>query len=114
MTNRPEIFDSPVMTASVTPSLKYSCAGSWLRLLNGRTATDGLSGSARPADSRGLSHRQPIQPPTPTTSARVARTRIAATRVGNRRAPALGVGDVAAGAPGSRRRRYTRIGLAMF
>src|SRR5262249_1163073 len=65
MTNRPETFESPVIRSSVTPSLKYSCAGSWLTLAKGSTATDGLSGNGRPAVSAGLGQRQPAQPAAP-------------------------------------------------
>ena len=36
---------SSVMMSSVMPSEKYSCSGSALRLVNGRTAIEGLSGS---------------------------------------------------------------------
>jgi hypothetical protein len=34
-----------VMMSSTSPSAKYSCSGSPLMLVNGRTAMDGLSGS---------------------------------------------------------------------
>lgn len=67
MTNRPETFDSPLIRSSVTPSLKHSCAGSWPRFANGRTATDGLSGSGGPTDSGVPSQRQPAQPPMPSS-----------------------------------------------
>src|SRR5207245_2314400 len=60
--------ERPVVRSSVTPSLKYSCAGSWLRFAKGRTATDGLSGSGSPADSGGLSQRQPTQPAAPSSN----------------------------------------------
>jgi hypothetical protein len=40
------IRDSPVMMSSTIPSAKYSCAGSSLIFWNGRTAIEGLSGSA--------------------------------------------------------------------
>ena len=43
----PLIRDSAVMMSSTVPSAKYSCSGSPLRLLNGSTAMDGLSGMAR-------------------------------------------------------------------
>ena len=39
----PETFERSVMMSSVMPSLKYSCSGSPLMLLNGRTAIDGFS-----------------------------------------------------------------------
>src|SRR5207237_1165785 len=68
MTNNPETFERPVMRSSVTPSLKYSCAGSWLRFAKGSTATDGLSGSGSPADSGGLSQRQLTQPAAPSSN----------------------------------------------
>ena len=63
MTNSPETFESPVIRSSVTPSLKYSWVGSWLRFENGSTATDGLSGNGSPADSEVWSQRHPAQPP---------------------------------------------------
>ena len=37
---------SAVMISSTMPSAKYSCSGSPLRLANGNTAIDGLSGNA--------------------------------------------------------------------
>ena len=37
--------DSAVMMSSTTPSAKYSCSGSPLRLVNDNTAIEGLSGS---------------------------------------------------------------------
>jgi hypothetical protein len=37
---------SAVMISSTMPSVKYSCSGSPLRLWNGNTASDGLSGKA--------------------------------------------------------------------
>ena len=40
---RPEIFDRSVIMSSVMPSEKYSCSGSPLILLNGKTAIDVLS-----------------------------------------------------------------------
>ena len=36
------------MMSSEIPSAKYSCSGSPLMLVNGNTAIEGLSGSARP------------------------------------------------------------------
>ena len=36
---------SAVMMSSTRPSAKYSCSGSPLMLVNGRTAIEGLSGS---------------------------------------------------------------------
>jgi len=108
ITNSPDIFESPVIKSSVTPSLKYSCAGSWLRFANGSTATEGLSGSASPADSEGRSQRQPAQPPAPSNAAMATS---AAMRVSHgRRWPRRDAGAE----PGSRRRRYTRTGRAMF
>ena len=62
MTNSPETFERPVIRSSVTPSLKYSCAGSRLRFENGSTASDGLSGNGSPADSDVRSQRHPAQP----------------------------------------------------
>jgi len=44
MTNNERKRDSSVMMSSTMPSAKYSCAGSSLRLVKGRTAIDGLSG----------------------------------------------------------------------
>src|SRR6266567_2760651 len=43
MTSRPDTFDRSVMMSSVMPSLKYSCSGSPLILLKGRTAIAGFS-----------------------------------------------------------------------
>src|SRR2546427_180275 len=40
------IRDRPVMMSSTMPSTKYSCSGSPLILVNGITASDGLSASA--------------------------------------------------------------------
>ena len=40
-------FDSAVMRSSLMPSEKYSCSGSPLKLMNGRTAMAGRSGSGR-------------------------------------------------------------------
>ena len=40
---------SAVIISSVSPSLKYSCSGSPLRLLKGSTAIEGLSGNSSPA-----------------------------------------------------------------
>src|SRR5437867_9535907 len=39
--------DSAVMMSSTIPSAKYSCSGSELRLVKGRTAIEGLSGKGR-------------------------------------------------------------------
>ena len=47
MTNSQRQRDSAVMISSAMPSAKYSCSGSPLMLVNGRTAIDGLSGRAR-------------------------------------------------------------------
>src|SRR6266404_2825344 len=47
MTNRDFDRDSPVMMSSAMPSAKYSCSGSELRLVKGRIAIEGLSGSVR-------------------------------------------------------------------
>ena len=47
MTNSSENRDSSVMMSSTMPSAKYSCSGSPLRLVKGRTAIEGLSGRAR-------------------------------------------------------------------
>src|SRR5215831_4293003 len=46
ITNSQRIRDSAVVMSSTMPSAKYSCSGSPLRFWNGRTAMDGLSGSA--------------------------------------------------------------------
>src|SRR5258708_11743763 len=40
------------MMSSTIPSAKYSCSGSPLMLVNGRTAMEGLSGSGGDADVR--------------------------------------------------------------
>ena len=63
MTNSSENRDNSVMMSSVMPSAKYSCSGSPLMLVNGRTAIEGLSGRTRvgrqfragsdPSDARG-------------------------------------------------------------
>ena len=58
-TNRPLIFDRSVMMSSVMPSEKYSCSGSPLMLLNGRTAIDGLSGHRRLGVGGGVAARWP-------------------------------------------------------
>ena len=59
VTNKPEIFDKSVIRSSEMPSATYSCSGSPLMLVNGRTATDGLSGGAGEAwnDDIRLLHR---------------------------------------------------------
>ena len=46
ITNSHLIRDSAVMMSSTMPSTKYSCSGSPLIFWNGKTAIDGLSGSA--------------------------------------------------------------------
>jgi hypothetical protein len=46
ITNSPRMRDRAVMISSTMPSAKYSCSGSPLMLLKGKTAIDGLSGSA--------------------------------------------------------------------
>src|SRR5712692_5559790 len=45
MTNRFGILESAVVRSSVMPSLKYSCCGSPLMLVKGRTAIEGTLGS---------------------------------------------------------------------
>ena len=92
MTNSPEIFERPVMRSSVTPSLKYSCAGSRLRFAKGRTATDGLSGNASPDGAGVLNQRQPTHPPAP------IRTRRAIV-------PATEASEPSVGAPRAEQRR---------
>ena len=47
MTNSALKRDSAVMMSSAIPSAKYSCSGSELKLVKGRTAIEGLSGSVR-------------------------------------------------------------------
>src|ERR1043166_5222565 len=47
MTKRLGILDRSEVMSSVMPSLKYSCSGSLLRLTNGNTAIEGLSGKGR-------------------------------------------------------------------
>ncbi|HJQ55302.1 MAG TPA: hypothetical protein VJ890_00260, partial [Vineibacter sp.] len=44
ITNSRGLFDNAVMISSTMPSLKYSCSGSPLMLLNGSTAIDGRFG----------------------------------------------------------------------
>ena len=54
MTKKPRSFDKAVMMSSAIPSPKYSCSGSPLMFWNGKTAIDGLSGSASfPPDGAG-------------------------------------------------------------
>jgi len=48
-TNSQRMRLSAVMISSTMPSAKYSCSGSPLRLANGSTAIDGLSGVGKPA-----------------------------------------------------------------
>src|SRR5210317_693651 len=78
MTKRDEILDRPVIICSVIPSLKYSCSGSPLRLLNGSTAMEGLSGRGNAIFSteatsvgagEGRKDFQIATPPATTTSA---------------------------------------------
>src|SRR6266851_1400721 len=45
MTKRPGSRERLLISWSLMPSLKYSCCGSPLRLLNGSTAIDGMLGS---------------------------------------------------------------------
>src|SRR6267154_3947981 len=47
MTNSALKRDRAVMMSSTIPSAKYSCSGSELRLVKGRTAIEGLLGRAR-------------------------------------------------------------------
>jgi hypothetical protein len=47
MTNSERMRDSPVVISSTIPSAKYSCSGSPLMFWNGRTTSDGLSGSGK-------------------------------------------------------------------
>ena len=54
-TNSSENRDSSVMISSVMPSLRYSCPGSLLMLVKGRTAIEGLSGRSR----EGVDGREP-------------------------------------------------------
>src|SRR5438445_10663505 len=110
MTNSPETFERPVIRSSVTPSLKYSCDGSWLRFVNGKTATDGLSGRASPADSGVFSQRQLAQPAAPRSNVTAT---AAATPLANRARVLPALGDASEDGLGSRPRRYTRTGLAM-
>ena len=57
MTNSHLNRDSAVMMSSTTPSAKYSCSGSPLMFVNGRTAMEGLSGSGSGFGSRTLAAR---------------------------------------------------------
>ena len=43
ITVRPDNLERSVIKTSVTPSAKYSCSGSLLKLVKGRTAMEGLS-----------------------------------------------------------------------
>src|SRR5262245_1274291 len=78
ITNRPETFDSSVMSSSVMPSAKYSCFGSSLMLVKGSTAIDGLSGSGnamRSIDAGstiGFQGRHQTAAPTATIATRAA------------------------------------------
>src|SRR5713226_2315087 len=47
MTNKPGNLEREVIRSSVMPSLKYSCCGSPLMLVKGRTAIDGTLGSGK-------------------------------------------------------------------
>src|SRR6516165_6410965 len=60
MTNSQRMRESAVMISSTMPSAKYSCSGSPLIFWNGKTAIDGLSGSAGPE-----SLREKVEPATP-------------------------------------------------
>ena len=53
MTNNPLYCDKAVIRSSVNPSLKYSCSGSPLMLVNGSTAMEGFSGNGRAIFSKG-------------------------------------------------------------
>src|SRR6266403_2006111 len=53
ITNKPGTRDRSVTRSSVIPSLKYSCCGSPLRLVNGITAIDGMLGSGNAGFSDG-------------------------------------------------------------
>src|SRR6266852_6121257 len=50
MTNRTGSLERAVIRSSVMPSLKYSCLGSSLMLVNGSTAIEGLSGNGKAGD----------------------------------------------------------------
>ena len=54
ITNRPEIFDRSVIRSSVSPSAKYSCSSSALRLVNGRMAIEGRSDGGGMALAAGI------------------------------------------------------------
>jgi len=49
MTNNQGERDNAVIMSSVMPSEKYSCSGSPLILIKGKTAMEGLSGSGKSA-----------------------------------------------------------------
>src|SRR5215813_304671 len=79
MTNNQRMRDRATMMSSTTPSAKYSCSGSPLRLWNGKTVMEGLSGRtstdgdsldslevcSTTAEARG-SRTSPISPTLPT------------------------------------------------
>ena len=50
--------DSAVMMSSTMPSAKYSCSGSPLILVNGRTAMEGLSGTSKPVRGAAVGARR--------------------------------------------------------
>ncbi len=66
MTNSHLMRDSPAMMSSTMPSAKYSCSGSPLRLMNGSTATDGLSGKTGGELGGGAAGDAPIATAGPT------------------------------------------------
>jgi hypothetical protein len=49
MTKKSRTRHSAAVMSSTMPSAKYSCSGSPLMFWNGKTATDGLSGSGQQA-----------------------------------------------------------------
>ena len=63
MTKNQRNFESAVMMSSLMPSEKYSCSGSPDMFVKGRTAIDGLSGSAGP--ERAPSHPGAVDTPVP-------------------------------------------------
>ena len=51
MTNSQRVRESAVMMSSTMPSAKYSCSGSLLKFVNGKTAIEGPSGSGKAWES---------------------------------------------------------------
>jgi hypothetical protein len=72
MTKKPGIFDKLVIRSSTSPSAKYSCSGSPLMLVKGRTAIDGLAGTTSGSADAGV-RRVAGAPSQPTSKTRIGR-----------------------------------------